>query len=63
MWPKRSCKQVAALVVAREDRQLPLSDRLALRTHMLICAACPRFEQQILGMRNALGKWRNYSGD
>lgn len=60
---RRSCKEVAALVLAREDRRLPVSERLALRTHMLICKACPVFEQQILTMRNALRQWRNYSGD
>jgi hypothetical protein len=63
MWLKRNCRQVAALVVAREDRALNLCDRLALRMHMWICTACPKFEGQILGMRNSLRQWRNYSGD
>ena len=56
----RTCKQVAAILVAREDRQLALADRLALRIHMLICDACPRFERQMLTMRNGLRQWRNY---
>lgn len=60
---RRSCKEVAALVVAREDRRLSVSEKLALRAHMLICEACPHFEQQILTMRNALRQWRNYAGD
>jgi len=38
-----------------------LADRVALRLHLLICAACPRFERQILGMRNSLKQWRNYT--
>ncbi len=57
---QRTCKEVAALVIAREDRQLSLGDRLALRLHMGICAACPKFERQVLAMRNALSQWRNY---
>ncbi len=57
---KRSCRQVAALVIAREDRQLPLLDRVAVRLHMGICAACPKFERQVLLMRNALAQWRHY---
>ena len=57
----RTCKQVSALVIAREDRQLPWADRLALRLHMAMCQACPRFERQLLTMRNAMGQWRNYS--
>ena len=57
----RTCREVAALLVAREDRNLGLADRLALRMHMVICDACPRFERQMLTMRNSLQQWRNYS--
>ena len=56
----RTCKQVSALVIAREDRQLPWTDRLALRLHMALCAACPKFERQVLTMGNAMKHWRNY---
>ena len=58
---RRSCKQVAALLVAREDRPLPLADRLALRLHLAACEACPLFERQLLVIRAALGRWRRYS--
>lgn len=57
---RRTCKQVAALLIAREDRPLPLAERLALRLHLAACKACPRFERQVLTMRNALRQWRNY---
>lgn len=57
---RRTCKQVASLLIAREDRTLPLADRLALRLHMAACKACPKFERQVLTMRNALRQWRNY---
>ena len=53
----------AALLVAQEDRALPWADRVALRLHLLACKACPRFERQILTMRNATRQWRNYTGD
>ncbi len=55
---KRSCKEVAALIVAREDRSLPLADRLAVRLHMGICSACPKFERQLQLMRHAMQQWR-----
>jgi hypothetical protein len=58
---RRTCKQAAALVIAREDRALNLPDNLALRLHMLACKACPKFEQQVLTLRAAMGKWRNYT--
>ncbi len=60
---RRPCKEVAALVIAREDRALNTSEKLALRIHMHICKACPHFEQQILTMRSAMRQWRNYSED
>jgi hypothetical protein len=59
----RSCKEVTALVIAREDRDLPLAERVALRMHMAICQACPTFERQVLTMRNAMKQWRNYGSE
>ncbi|HXE22257.1 MAG: zf-HC2 domain-containing protein [Burkholderiaceae bacterium] len=57
---RRTCKQVAALLIAREDRKLPVADRIALRLHLAACQACPIFERQILTVRNAMRQWRNY---
>jgi hypothetical protein len=57
----RTCKEVTALVVAREDRELPVLERAALRVHMTMCQACPTFERQMLTMRNAMKQWRHYS--
>ena len=62
MFLRRTCKQAAALVIAREDRNLKLNDAVALKLHMLACIACPKFELQVLTLRAAMGKWRNYSG-
>lgn len=59
---RRTCKEAAALMVAREDRPLPYADRLALQLHLLACQACPRFERQMLLLRNSMKQWRNYSG-
>ena len=56
----RTCKQVTALVIAREDRHLPWHERLAVRIHMQICDTCPVFEKQVLTMRHAMRQWRNY---
>ncbi|MBC7376332.1 MAG: zf-HC2 domain-containing protein [Burkholderiaceae bacterium] len=58
---RRTCKQAAELLVAREDRSLRWNDVLALRLHLAACKACPKFEDQILTMRNALARWRNYT--
>jgi len=60
---RRTCKEVSALLIAREDRDLPLQERLALRLHLAMCQACPRFERQLLTMRNAMKQWRQYTDD
>lgn len=56
---RRTCKEAAALMVAREDRPLPVLERVALRLHLAACRACPKFERQLLTMRSALAQWRN----
>ena len=58
---RRTCREVAHMLVAREDQNLKLPDRLALRLHMVICAACPKFERQMLTMRNSMKQWRSYT--
>jgi hypothetical protein len=58
---RRTCKEVAALLVAREDCSLPTIERVALRLHLAACTACPKFERQLLTMRNAFQRWRNYT--
>ena len=58
----RTCREVAAMLIAREDRALSPPDRVALYLHLLACKACPQFERQVLTMRNAMRQWRNYSG-
>ncbi|MEO8022427.1 zf-HC2 domain-containing protein [Polaromonas sp.] len=57
----RTCKQAAALLVAREDRALGLSNTVALRLHLLACKACPQFENQLVTMRLAMQRWRRYA--
>jgi hypothetical protein len=57
----RSCKQAAALMVAREDRPLGRTERWALSLHLSMCRACPDFENQLLTMRAAMKQWRHYS--
>lgn len=58
---RRTCKEATALMVAREDRQLPWADRVGLRLHLMLCKACPTFERQMLTMRHAMKQWRGYA--
>ena len=38
----------------------PFIDRVAVRVHMFICDACPKFLAQVGLMRQAMDQWRNY---
>jgi DNA-directed RNA polymerase subunit M/transcription elongation factor TFIIS len=58
-----SCKEAAAMLVAREDRNIAVGDKLMLRLHLLACKACPNFEKQLLTMRNSMKQWRQYTED
>ena len=60
---RRTCRQAAALMVAREDRALNLPDTVALRLHLFACKACPQFADQLLTMRLAMARWRKYSAE
>jgi hypothetical protein len=60
-YPLRlTCKEANALLIAREDRPLTLTDRAALRLHLHICVVCPRVERQMLTLRNAMKQWRSH---
>ena len=58
---RRTCREVAALILAREDRALAFPERLAIRIHFLVCKACPNCAQEVRTLRHALGRWRHYS--
>lgn len=58
-----TCKQATSLLIAQEDRQIDMSDRVALRLHVYACKTCPNFEQQLIIMRKSLKLWRNYSAE
>jgi hypothetical protein len=60
---RRTCKEVTALLVAREDRELPVAERVALRLHLAACKACPVFERQLMTMRAGFNRWRSGDAD
>ncbi|MDQ2917571.1 MAG: zf-HC2 domain-containing protein [Pseudomonadota bacterium] len=53
-----SCKEVSRLLSRGEDRRLALSERVKLRLHLLVCAACARFARQLAFMREALRRYK-----
>jgi len=60
---RRTCKEICALLVAREDRTLFLPERAAVRLHLFVCRNCPRFAQQLVTMGDSLKRWRGYQSN
>lgn len=60
---KIDCREATHLVLQGEDQPLGWADRLRLRMHLAICAACPRFVRQVSLMRHAIGSWRAYRNE
>jgi hypothetical protein len=53
-----SCKDASRLVSRREEAPLTAWQRLVLRLHLSVCAACTRFERQISFLRTAMQKYQ-----
>ena len=53
-----SCKDASRLVSRREEGPLSAWQRLVLRLHLSVCAACSRFERQIAFLRTAMQRYR-----
>lgn len=47
-----NCKNATKLLSESLERPLPLSHRMGLKMHLLMCRFCARFEKQIKFMRN-----------
>ena len=49
-----TCKDTSRLISEAQERKLTFIEKVNLRIHILACASCRRFEQQIGFLRNAL---------
>lgn len=56
-----TCREATQLTLQSEDRTLPLSERLTMRLHQRMCGNCRRFSRQVMLMRQASARWRQYS--
>ncbi len=52
-----SCKDASRLVSRQEDARLTWWQRVTLRLHLSVCAACTRFERQIRFLRTAMRRY------
>jgi hypothetical protein len=51
-----TCKQASQIVSQSLDRPLSWSDRMKLKFHFFICAACNRFNRQLHQLRLAVNR-------
>lgn len=56
---KHSCKDVSRLLSQAQDVRLPLFQRIRVRLHLRMCAACTRFEGQLRFLREAAQRYRS----
>jgi len=48
-----NCRQATELMSQEQDRPLALSERVALRLHVWICAGCTNYRRQMAVLREA----------
>ena len=53
-----SCRDASALMSQRLERRLSPLERFGLWLHLIVCAACRRFETQIGLRREAMRRYR-----
>ncbi len=57
-----SCKKITGMISESMDRKLPLSRRMGIRFHLMMCSLCRRYEQQLLFIRSVL-RWDKETDD
>ena len=60
---KITCREASRLISAGLDTGLSLSERTALRLHLLVCDACTRLKAQFEFMRRALAAYADRDND
>lgn len=58
--PWRTCREVASLISARQDRAPLIKLRVGVRLHVFICMRCTRRECRLGLMRQGMCAWKNY---
>jgi hypothetical protein len=58
-----SCPEVVRIISQGMDRKLPISTRIKLRIHYLMCSFCERYEKQLEYMRTVAHEFPRKIGD
>ncbi|MGB5108953.1 MAG: hypothetical protein WBO07_04165 [Formosimonas sp.] len=52
------CKDATMWQIRLQDEQLPLSVRLRLRAHLLVCRRCRALQNQLSVIQQGVHEWR-----
>lgn len=55
---KHRCRDVSHLVLKSQDQPLRWGERFAIKSHLIFCDACRRFESQMKFVKQGLSVWR-----
>ncbi|MDH5205104.1 MAG: zf-HC2 domain-containing protein [Hylemonella sp.] len=58
-----NCKEITHLLSEAQDRQLPLSERLPVRLHLVLCQGCRNYGKQLDLLRAATRGYRDATRD
>jgi hypothetical protein len=56
-----TCREATQITLQAQDRPLKRLEWLFLRLHQRMCRNCRRFARQMVLMRQASARWRNYT--
>ncbi len=55
----KTCAELTQLLSEAQDRKLSFAEKLATRTHLMICRGCRNYQKQLGFLRDAV---RGYAG-
>ena len=58
-----SCRDTVRLVSESLERELAVSQRLAVRVHLCVCPPCARFRRQLLFLHRVTGRFEGDDRD
>ena len=53
-----SCKEASELMSQAQERKLSWTEKLGLKLHLVMCAACSRFARQLEFLQQSMRRYR-----
>jgi hypothetical protein len=59
----KSCKEITYLASRALDEELPLSQRIGIQVHMMMCKYCSRYAKQLKFLRTVMSGYLSEQAD